>query len=75
MLHPTFTFMGMVSLCVIQLPPLSEVLLFFYLNHYESVLSQTVVDKVMAELESCGFQCLIAGIGGKGVKVCFNISS
>ncbi|XP_031406819.1 mevalonate kinase isoform X2 [Punica granatum] len=40
-----------------------------------TLLSANVVDKVIAELESCGFQCLIAGIGGKGVQVCFNISS
>jgi mevalonate kinase len=39
------------------------------------VLSGTVVDKVIAELESCGFQCLIAAIGGNGVEVCFGGSS
>ncbi|KAF5946000.1 hypothetical protein HYC85_016228 [Camellia sinensis] len=38
-------------------------------------LSGTVVDKVIAELEACGFQCLIAGIGGKGVQICFDSSS
>ncbi|XP_057499768.1 mevalonate kinase-like [Actinidia eriantha] len=37
--------------------------------------SETVVDKVTAELEACGFQCLIAGIGGKGLQVSFNSSS
>lgn len=42
---------------------------------YESVLSTTVVDKVIAELESCGFQCLIAEIGGNGAEICFNGSS
>ncbi|KAA8545098.1 hypothetical protein F0562_019882 [Nyssa sinensis] len=40
-----------------------------------TLLSGTVVDKVIAELESCGFQCLIAGIGGKGLEVCFGGSS
>lgn len=40
-----------------------------------TLLSGTVVDKVIAELESCGFQCLIAAIGGKGVEVCFGGSS
>ncbi|PIN21045.1 Mevalonate kinase [Handroanthus impetiginosus] len=40
-----------------------------------SLLSGTVVDKVIAELESCGFQCLIAGIGGRGVEVSFGSSS
>ncbi|XP_077239141.1 mevalonate kinase [Tasmannia lanceolata] len=35
------------------------------------LLSGTVVDEVIAELESCGFQCLIAAIGGKGLEVCF----
>ncbi|GFZ02950.1 mevalonate kinase [Actinidia rufa] len=37
--------------------------------------SETVVDEVTAELEACGFQCLIAGIGGKGLQVSFNSSS
>ncbi|XP_059652487.1 mevalonate kinase-like [Cornus florida] len=37
-----------------------------------TLLSETVVDKVIAELESCGFQCLIAGIGGKGTEVSFS---
>uniref|UniRef100_A0A5B7ABN9 Mevalonate kinase n=1 Tax=Davidia involucrata TaxID=16924 RepID=A0A5B7ABN9_DAVIN len=40
-----------------------------------TLLSGTVVDKVIAELESCGFQCLIAGIGGKGLEICFGGSS
>ncbi|PIN21044.1 Mevalonate kinase MVK/ERG12 [Handroanthus impetiginosus] len=40
-----------------------------------SLLSGTVVDKVIAELESCGFQCLIAGIGGRGVEISFGSSS
>ncbi|KAK1280832.1 Mevalonate kinase [Acorus gramineus] len=34
-----------------------------------ALLSNTVVDKVVAELESCGFQCIIAGIGGQGVEI------
>ncbi|CAK9183816.1 unnamed protein product [Ilex paraguariensis] len=37
--------------------------------------SRTVVDQVIAELESCGFTCLIAGIGGNGLEVCFGGSS
>ncbi|KAF6174059.1 hypothetical protein GIB67_020241 [Kingdonia uniflora] len=37
-----------------------------------ALLSETIINKVVAELESCGFQCLIAGIGGKGVEVCFH---
>ncbi|KAL6989667.1 mevalonate kinase [Sarracenia purpurea var. burkii] len=40
-----------------------------------TLLSGTVVDKVIAELEAYGFQCLIAGIGGKGLQVSFNSSS
>ncbi|XP_059437618.1 mevalonate kinase [Corylus avellana] len=40
-----------------------------------TLLSGTVVNKVIAELESCGFQCLTAAIGGKGVEVCFGGSS
>ncbi|XP_050381798.1 mevalonate kinase [Argentina anserina] len=36
-----------------------------------TLLSATVVDKVTAELESCGFHCLTAAIGGQGVQVCF----
>ncbi|GAB2277502.1 hypothetical protein Dimus_012209 [Dionaea muscipula] len=39
-----------------------------------TLLSGTVVDKVIAELESCGFQCLIAGIGGPGLEICFSSS-
>ncbi|KAL5973031.1 hypothetical protein ACLOJK_039838 [Asimina triloba] len=35
------------------------------------LLSGTVVDKVIAELELCGFQCLIAAIGGTGVQIEF----
>lgn len=41
----------------------------------ESVLSGTVVDKVIAELESSGFQCFIAGVGGNGVEISFEHSS
>lgn len=37
-----------------------------------TILSSIVVDKVVAELESCGFQCFIAGIGGNGMEVCFD---
>ncbi|KAF9605483.1 hypothetical protein IFM89_017502 [Coptis chinensis] len=40
-----------------------------------ALLAKTVVDKVIAELESSGFQCLIAEIGGKGVEICFDGSS
>ncbi|KAK1549160.1 hypothetical protein Q3G72_006869 [Acer saccharum] len=40
-----------------------------------TLLSGTIVDKVTTELESCGFQCLIAGIGGNGVEICFHGSS
>nr|AEM42972.1 mevalonate kinase [Siraitia grosvenorii] len=40
-----------------------------------TLLSGTIVDKVIAELESCGFQCLIAEIGGRGVEISFNGAS
>ncbi|KAJ7977989.1 Mevalonate kinase [Quillaja saponaria] len=40
-----------------------------------TLLSGTVVDKVISELESCGFQCLIAGIGGSGTQIFFGGSS
>lgn len=40
-----------------------------------TLLSNIVVDKVVAELESCGFECFIAGIGGNGLEVCFNDST
>ncbi|XP_027349756.1 mevalonate kinase [Abrus precatorius] len=40
-----------------------------------TLLSSTVVDKVVAELESSGFQCFIAGIGGGGVEISFGASS
>nr|XP_048322304.1 mevalonate kinase-like [Ziziphus jujuba var. spinosa] len=40
-----------------------------------TLLSETVVDKVVSELESCGFQCFTAGIGGNGVEICFSGSS
>ncbi|CAL5194715.1 unnamed protein product [Lathyrus oleraceus] len=39
------------------------------------LLSATVVDKVIAELESNGFQCFIAGVGGNGVEISFEHSS
>eukprot|EP00258_Populus_trichocarpa_P040248 XP_024456267.1 mevalonate kinase [Populus trichocarpa] len=41
----------------------------------QTLLSGTIVHKVIAELESCGFQCLIAGIGGNGAEICFSASS
>nr|XP_033512187.1 mevalonate kinase-like [Nicotiana tomentosiformis] len=37
-----------------------------------TLLSGTVVDQLMVELETFGFQCFVAGIGGKGVEVSFN---
>jgi mevalonate kinase len=37
-----------------------------------TLLSGMLVNKVIAELEACGFQCLIAGIGGKGLEISFN---
>ncbi|KAK4476691.1 hypothetical protein RD792_015851 [Penstemon davidsonii] len=40
-----------------------------------TLLSGAVVDKVIAELESCGFQCFIAGIGGRGLEISFSGSS
>ncbi|XP_059648543.1 mevalonate kinase isoform X2 [Cornus florida] len=40
-----------------------------------TLLSGTVIDKVIAELESCGFQCLIAGIGGNGLEIFYDGSS
>ncbi|CAJ2631613.1 unnamed protein product [Trifolium pratense] len=40
-----------------------------------TLLSSNVVDKVIAELESNGFQCFIAGIGGNGVEISFEHSS
>nr|AID51439.1 mevalonate kinase [Astragalus membranaceus] len=40
-----------------------------------TLLSGTVVDKVIAELESSGFQCFIAGVGGNGVEISFEHSS
>ncbi|KAH6802474.1 mevalonate kinase [Perilla frutescens var. frutescens] len=39
---------------------------------HDLVLAGTVVDKVIADLEECGFQCLIAGIGGRGMEVSFS---
>ncbi|KAG7030830.1 Mevalonate kinase [Cucurbita argyrosperma subsp. argyrosperma] len=39
-----------------------------------TLLSGTIVDMVISELESCGFQCLIAGIGGSGVEISFDAS-
>ncbi|KAK9266976.1 hypothetical protein L1049_020645 [Liquidambar formosana] len=40
-----------------------------------TLLSRTVIDKVIAELESYGFHCLTAGIGGNGLEICFDGSS
>nr|AFN02124.1 mevalonate kinase [Panax notoginseng]AIK21790.1 mevalonate kinase [Panax notoginseng] len=40
-----------------------------------TILSGKIVDNVIAELESCGFQCLIAGIGGNGLEICFGCSA
>ncbi|KAL7205181.1 hypothetical protein ACSBR2_018167 [Camellia fascicularis] len=40
-----------------------------------TLLSGTIVDQVIAELETCGFQCLIAGIGGNGLQISFDSSS
>ncbi|KAJ9557416.1 hypothetical protein OSB04_012030 [Centaurea solstitialis] len=37
-----------------------------------TLLSATVIDKVIEELEQCGFQCFIAEIGGNGLEICFN---
>ncbi|KAK6233139.1 hypothetical protein SCA6_003212 [Theobroma cacao] len=37
-------------------------------------LSEAIVDKVVGELESFGFQCFAAGIGGKGVQISFDSS-
>ncbi|KAJ0981043.1 hypothetical protein J5N97_009298 [Dioscorea zingiberensis] len=37
-----------------------------------TLLSSTIVDKVITELEVCGFQCLKAEVGGKGLEICFN---
>ncbi|KAL0685880.1 hypothetical protein Bca4012_052728 [Brassica carinata] len=33
--------------------------------------TRTVVDKVVQELESSGFQCFTASIGGNGAEICF----
>ncbi|KAL2490514.1 Mevalonate kinase [Abeliophyllum distichum] len=40
-----------------------------------NLLSGTVVEKVIEELESSGFQCLIAGIGGGGMEISFSGST
>lgn len=37
-----------------------------------TLLSSTVVSKVIAELESCGFQCLKAEVGGKGLEISYS---
>ncbi|KAF3538978.1 hypothetical protein F2Q69_00024887 [Brassica cretica] len=36
-----------------------------------TLVSGTVVEKVVKELESSGFQCFTASIGGKGAEICF----
>ncbi|KAF8053976.1 hypothetical protein N665_1358s0011 [Sinapis alba] len=36
-----------------------------------TLVSGTVVDKVVEELESSGFQCFTASIGGNGAEICF----
>ncbi|CAI9102252.1 OLC1v1000493C1 [Oldenlandia corymbosa var. corymbosa] len=40
-----------------------------------TLLSGTVVDKVIADLETNGFQCLTAGIGGRGLEISFSGTS
>ncbi|KAI3669179.1 hypothetical protein L6452_40405 [Arctium lappa] len=37
-----------------------------------ALLPATVIDKVIEELEHCGFQCFIAEIGGNGLEICFD---
>lgn len=37
-----------------------------------ALLSATVIDKAIEELEQCGFQCFIAEIGGNGLEICFD---
>ncbi|KAL1549612.1 mevalonate kinase [Salvia divinorum] len=37
-----------------------------------TLLAGTVVDKVIRELEECGFKCLTAGIGGRGMEISFS---
>ncbi|CAN1783986.1 Mevalonate kinase [Linum perenne] len=37
--------------------------------------TRTIIDKVISELEACGFQCLTTKIGGLGAEICFNGSS
>ncbi|CAN8265363.1 unnamed protein product [Cochlearia groenlandica] len=36
-----------------------------------TLVSGTVVDKVVEELESSGFQCFTASIGGNGAQICY----
>ncbi|CAL9104271.1 unnamed protein product [Musa textilis] len=36
-----------------------------------TLLSSTIIDKVVAELESSGFQCLKVEVGGEGLQICF----
>ncbi|KAF4361224.1 hypothetical protein F8388_018949 [Cannabis sativa] len=52
--------------CVLTLLPNC---ILFSLVYLADMLSGKVVDIVMNELESCGFQCFTAGIGGNGVEI------
>ncbi|KAI3725701.1 hypothetical protein L1987_65493 [Smallanthus sonchifolius] len=40
-----------------------------------SLLPATVIDKVIGELEQCGFQCFVAEIGGSGLVFRFDVLS
>ncbi|XP_065046849.1 mevalonate kinase-like [Musa acuminata AAA Group] len=37
-----------------------------------TLLSSAITDKVVAELESSGFQCLKVEVGGEGLQICFS---
>ncbi|XP_068662454.1 mevalonate kinase-like [Aristolochia californica] len=37
-----------------------------------TLLADAIVDKVITELEGCGFQCSMVVAGGKGLEVCFD---
>lgn len=37
-----------------------------------TLLSNNVIEKVVADLEACGFQCLKVNVGGKGLEICFD---
>ncbi|KAM7273242.1 hypothetical protein ACFE04_027906 [Oxalis oulophora] len=59
--------------CVLTLLPMRILFLTPLCKAFDrTLLSGTVVDKVVADLGSCGFQCLTATIGGKGAGVCFD---